>query len=152
MRVALGCDHRGITLKQAIMDLLGDMGYETEDLGCYDSSSVDYPDIAKGVAGAVSEGKFEQGILICGTGIGMSMAANKVCGVRAALCRDVLSAHRAREHNDANVLCLSGDILTLDEALEIVKAYFDSHFEGGRHARRVEKMKVMEIENGCPKP
>ena len=147
MRIALGCDHRGLALKQAVVSLLSDMGYNYEDLGCYDTSSVDYPDIAGKVAGAVSEGKFDHGILICGTGIGMSMAANKVRRIRAALCRDVLSARRAREHNDANVLCLSGDMLSMDTALDIVRAYLESRFEGGRHARRVEKIKDMETES-----
>jgi ribose 5-phosphate isomerase B len=144
VRIALGCDHRGITLKQAVMSLLGDLGYDYEDFGCYDTAPVDYPDIARKVASGVADGNFEHGILVCSTGIGMSIAANKVCGVRAALCRDTLSARRAREHNDANVLCLGEDVMSRDLALEVARAYLDSRFEGGRHQRRLEKIRTIE--------
>ena len=145
MHIALGCDHRGLVLKQAIMNFLDNMGHTCQDFGCYDTTSVDYPDIAKKVADAVVGG-FDHGILVCDTGIGMSIAANKVRGIRAALCYDVSSARRAREHNDANVLCLSGGMMRQDEVLNIVKVYLTSHFEGGRHTRRLEKIRAMERE------
>ena len=143
MRIAIGCDHRGLNLKQFIMELITEMEYAYEDFGCYTTDSVDYPDIAKKVAEAVATGYFEQGILICDTGIGMSIAANKVKGIRAALCHDAFSARRARQHNDANILCL-GVEEGQDIIPEIVKAYLTSKFEGGRHLRRLNKLKAME--------
>ena len=144
MRIALGCDHRGLKLKQAIMELLNDLGNEYQDFGCYDSDPVDYPDIAKQVAEAVALGKFDYGILICSSGIGMSIAANKVKGIRAALCCGVSSAERARQHNDANILCLGEDTLEQALALDIVKVYLSTTFEGGRHLRRLEKIHSLE--------
>jgi len=143
VRIAIGCDHRGLNLKQFIMELITEMEYAYEDFGCYTTDSVDYPDIAKKVAEAVATGYFEQGILICDTGIGMSIAANKVKGIRAALCHDAFSARRARQHNDANILCL-GVEEGQDIIPEIVKAYLTSKFEGGRHLRRLNKIKAME--------
>ena len=143
MRIAIGCDHRGLNLKQFIMELITEMEYAYEDFGCYTTDSVDYPDIAKKVAEAVATGYFEQGILICDTGIGMSIAANKVKGIRAALCHDAFSARRARQHNDANILCL-GVEEGQDIIPEIVKAYLTSEFEGGRHLQRLNKLKAME--------
>ena len=143
MRIAIGCDHRGLNLKQFVMKLLTEMGYIYEDFGCYTTDSVDYPDIAKKVAEAVAKGNFEQGILICDTGIGMSITANKVKGVRAALCHDAFSARRARQHNDANILCL-GTELEPEVIREIIEAYLTSEFEGGRHLRRLNKIKTME--------
>ena len=137
MRIALGSDHNGVDLKQSIADLLEELGHEYQDLGCYDTNPVDYPDIAKEVALAVGEGLFDQGVLICGTGIGMSIAANKISGVRAALCHDLLTAQRAREHNNSNILCMGGDVVEGVLALAIVTAYLEGQFEGGRHARRV---------------
>src|SRR4030066_1666051 len=144
MRIALGCDHRGLKLKQVIIGLLTELGHDYQDFGCYGSEPVDYPDIAKQVAEAVISGKFEHGILICSSGIGMSMAANKVKGIRAALCCDILGAERARRHNDANVLCLGEDTLDQALALDIVKIYLSTLFEGGRHIRRLEKMRGLE--------
>ncbi|MBM3148536.1 MAG: ribose 5-phosphate isomerase B [Chloroflexi bacterium] len=146
MRIAVGSDHRGIELKQAIIGLLKELGHEYHDFGCYSTDSVDYPDIAKEVAVAVSAGKFEHGILVCGSGIGMSIAANKVKGVRAALCCNLLSAERARLHNDANVLCLGQDIVGRDLALGIVSTYLSTTFEGGRHLRRIEKIGNIEAD------
>jgi len=144
MRIAIGCDHRGLNLKRAIMELLSPIGHSYEDFGCYDSAPVDYPDIGSRVAQAVAEGRFDHGILICSTGIGMSMVANRVPGVRAALCHDTFSARRSREHNDANVLCL-GELVTGEGlAEEIVKAYLGAEFEGGRHAQRLEKLRELE--------
>jgi len=144
MHIALGCDHRGLNLKQVIMSLLTESGHDYNDFGCYNSDAVDYPDIAKQVAEAVISGKFEHGILICSSGIGMSIAANKVKGINAALCCDAFGAERARRHNDANVLCLGEDSVEPDAALDIVKAYLSSNFEGGRHLRRLEKIRSLE--------
>ena len=122
------------------------MGHGYEDFGCYDDGRVDYPDIGRAVAEAVARGQFDQGILACGTGIGMSMVANKVSGVRAALCHDTFTASRAREHNDANVLCLGESALGQGLAREIVTTYLGSQFLGGRHARRLEKIQAIEGE------
>jgi len=144
MRLALGCDHRGLKLKQAIMGLLTELGYDYHDFGCYDTEPVDYPDIARSVAEAVASGKFDQGILICSSGIGMSIAANKVRGIRAALCCNRVSAQRARQHNDANILCLGEDTIEQSSALDIVKVYLSTIFEGGRHLRRLEKIRNLE--------
>ena len=144
MRIAVGCDHNGVELKLHVISLLRELGHESQDFGCYDTNSVDYPDVAQEVAIAVGESRFDQGILICGTGIGMSIAANKSPGIRAALCQDPVTARRAREHNDANVLCLSGWSLDPDAAREIVRAYLQGEFEGGRHARRVGKISSIE--------
>ena len=143
MRIAVGCDHRGLDVKQFIMKLLTEMGHIYVDFGTYTTDSVDYPDIAKEVAEAVAAGDFKQGILICDTGIGMCIAANKVRGIRAALCHDAFSARRARQHNDANILCL-GTQLEQDKISEVVEAYLTTEFEGGRHLPRLDKIKAME--------
>ena len=143
MHIAIGCDHRGLNVKQFIMKLITEMGHSYQDFGCYATASVDYPDIAKKVAEAVAKGDFEQGILICDTGIGMSIAANKVKGIRAALCHNAFSARRARQHNDANILCL-GVEQGQDIIPEIIEAYLTTEFEGGRHLRRLNKIKAME--------
>jgi ribose 5-phosphate isomerase B len=143
MRIAVGCDHRGLDVKQFIMKLLTEMGHIYVDFGTYTTDSVDYPDIACKVAEAVAAGDFKQGILICDTGIGMSIAANKVKGIRAALCYDAFSASRARQHNDANVLCL-GARWEQDKISEVVEAYLTTEFEGGRHLPRLDKIKAME--------
>jgi len=145
MRIAIGCDHRGLDLKQSIMKQITEMGHSYEDFGGYTANSVDYPDIAQKVAERVAGGDFERGILICDTGIGMSIAANKVKGIRAALCHDAFSARRARRHNDANVLCLgAGDEQVQEPVSEIVDAFLTTEFEGGRHQRRLDKIKAME--------
>jgi ribose 5-phosphate isomerase B len=143
MRIAIGCDHRGLDTKKLIMRLVTDAGHEISDLGTYTTDPVDYPDIAKEVAGAVARGDFDHGILICNTGIGVSMAANKVNGIRAALCCDAFMACRARKHNDANILCL-GTELAPEALADIITAYLTTDFEGGRHRRRVNKIKAME--------
>lgn len=148
MRIAIGCDHRGLDLKQFIMGLLTELGHSYEDFGCYTTEAVDYPDIAKKVADAVTQGYFEGGILMCDTGIGMSIAANKVRGIRAALCHDAFSAQRARQHNDANILCLAAG-QKRDDVHEILKAYLTIKFEGGRHLRRLNKIKDLEGESNC---
>jgi len=144
LRIAVGCDHNGLELKRAILNLLSSLGHQHHDFGCYTSDPVDYPDVAARVARAVGQGEFDHGILICGTGIGMCITANKVKGVRAALCHDVFSAQRARQHNDANVLCLGGQVVGSGPAGEIVRAYLEASFEGGRHARRVAKVAALE--------
>ena len=143
MRIAVGCDHRGLEHKELVIKLITKAGHTHNDFGAYTTDSVDYPDIAQKVAGAVASGDFERGILICDSGIGMSMAANKVRGIRAALCHDALSACRSRQHNDANVLCLAAR--NGEKALsEILDAFFSCQFEGGRHLRRIEKIRDME--------
>jgi len=145
MRVAIGCDHRGVNLKQDVIRLLTDSGHSYKDFGCYTTEPVDYPDIAKEVAEAVAGGDFERGILICNNGIGMSIAANKVKGIRAALCYSAFNARRTRQHNDANILCLgAGEEQKQEPVAEIVGAFLTGQFEGGRHQRRVDKIRIME--------
>ena len=143
MRIAIGCDHRGLDSKQFIIKLITKAGHSYEDFGCYTTDSVDYPDIAKQVAEAVAAGYFEQGILICDTGIGMSIAANKVKGIRAALCHNAFSARRARQHNDANILCVAAGEEP-ETIREIVDTYLTTEFEGGRHLPRLNKITEME--------
>ena len=145
MRIAIGCDHWGVNLKQSIIKVITEARRSYEDFGCYTTESIDYPDIAKKVAEAVSRGDFERGILICNNGIGMSIAANKVKGIRAALCYNAFNAHRTRQHNDANILCLgAGEEQEREPVAEIVNAFLNSEFEGGRHQRRVDKIRNME--------
>lgn len=144
MRLALGCDHRGLSLKQTIINLLKEDGHSWEDFGCYDTNSVDYPDIAKKVAEAVVKKDFNLGILVCSTGIGMSIAANKVNGIRAALCHNLFTASRARLHNNANILCLGEDVVGLGLGEETVRAFLNTEFEGGRHSCRLDKMMALE--------
>ena len=146
MRIAIGCDHRGLKLKNLVIKILTESGHTHHDFGCYTTDSVDYPDIAKKVAEAVARGDFERGILICGTGIGMCIAANKVRGIRAAMCLDTFCALRARQHNDANILCLGAEQEpNAPETLrEIVDTFLTTDFEGGRHQQRLDKIKNME--------
>jgi len=144
VRIALGCDHRALRFKQTIIGLLTELGHHYQDFGCYNAEPVDYPDIVLGVAEAVVSGKFDHGILICGSGVGMSIAANKVIGIRAALCCDAFSAQWARAHNDANILCLGEETIEQGLALDIVRVYLSSTFEGGRHLRRLEKIRSLE--------
>jgi ribose 5-phosphate isomerase B len=145
MRIALGCDHRGLQLKQMIMNLLTDIGHTHKDFGCYyDTTRVDYPDFAQKVAEAVAAGEFDRGILVCGSGIGMCMAANKIKGIRAAICHDSFSARRSRQHTDANILCLGQDIVGRELASDIAQSFLSAEFEGGRHAERVEKIRALE--------
>lgn len=144
MRIALGCDHRGFALKQVIMPFLQNLGHGYQDFGCYNTDTVDYPDIAERVGDSVASGDFKRGILICSTGIGMSIAANKIKGIRAALCHDAFVAQRARQHNDANILCLAGENLDVNSALEIITTYLSTDFEGDRHITRLDKIKGLE--------
>ncbi len=142
--LAIGCDHGGYELKQDVIKHLEERGVEYKDFGCYSPDSVDYPEISKKVCESITSGESENGILICGTGIGMSMAANKIKGIRAAVCGDTFSAKFTRRHNDANVLCMGARVTGPGLALEIVDAYLDNEFEGGRHQRRVDM--VMDLE------
>ena len=146
MKIAIGCDHRGFKLKRKLMEYLTEMGHTYQDFGSYDPSPVDYPDIASKVAGAVSRREFDRGILVCGTGIGMAIAANKFPGIRAALVLDTFLARRAREHIDANVLSLSAEETSEEKAKEIVQTFLTTEFEGGRHLRRIEKIGEIEKE------
>lgn len=152
MRIAVGTDHRGYPIRDQIFDLLQRLGHEVEDVGTYNDEAVDYPDIAARVAEKVSRGEVERGILICGTGLGMSIAANKFSGVRAAPCHDDLTAEMSRRHNDSNVLCLSADLLGERLVERMIELWLSTPFEGGRHARRLEKIAELEREMGGPKP
>jgi ribose 5-phosphate isomerase B len=144
MKIAIGSDHRGFDAKRRIVHLLQQLGHEVVDVGTQGNDSVDYPDFAFQVATAVSDGQVERGILICGTGIGMCIAANKVKGVRAAPCHDSITVEMSRRHNDANVLCLSADLLGEDLIDRMVRIWLTTEFDGGRHARRVEKITRFE--------
>jgi ribose 5-phosphate isomerase B len=144
MRIAVGCDHRGVAFKEFILSLLAKQKLSYEDLGTYNTDPVDYPDIAQKVATGVAKGDFDRGILICSTGIGMCMSANKVKGIRAALCHDVFTATRSRLHNDANVLCLGAEVVSQEVAREIVAAFLNTKFEGGRHIKRLDKIRALE--------
>ena len=149
MRIAIGSDHRGFHIKLKVVELVERLGHEVIDAGPTDASSVDYPDIAAIVAQKVSDGEVERGILICGTGIGMCIAANKMPGVRAAPCHDDLTAEMSRRHNDLNVLCLSADMLGEKLIDRMIEIWLKTEFEGGRHARRIEK--ITGLESGWPK-
>lgn len=144
MNVAIGCDHRGFYLKQKVMAYLHDLGHDCQDYGCYNTDSVDYPDIAKKVSEGITSGSAGKGILICGTGLGMSIAANKLKDIRAALCYDSLAASGARRHNDANIICLKGEDIETSTALDIVRIFLSTNFEGGRHIRRIKKITTLE--------
>lgn len=144
MNIAVGNDHRGVAAKEHLKDLLAGLGHQVIDLGACGSTSTDYPDYAISVAEAVAAGKVDRGILICATGHGMSIAANKVLGVRAVNCRDVVDAEMSRQHNDANVLCLSADLVSEESMARLVKAWLETQFDGGRHARRLAKISDYE--------
>ena len=146
MRVALGADHAGYETKEAVRRLLDDLAVPYEDLGTFSAASVDYPDFAAAVARGVSSGAYERGILVCGTGIGMAIAANKIPGIRAATVGDVESARLSRAHNDANVLALGGRVTPIDRALDIVKTFLDTPYDGGRHQQRLDKIARLEAQ------
>ncbi len=150
MRIAVGSDHRGYSVKERVIELLRRLDQDVVIAGGTEAESVDYPDVAADVAQQVSDGRVERGILICGTGIGMAIAANKFPGVRAAPCHDDLSAEMSRRHNDLNVLCLSADMLGERLIDRMVEIWLKTEFEGGRHARRVEKISQIEQRESHP--
>ena len=145
MRIAIGCDHRARNFKGKVIGLLTNAGHEVSDLGCHSDDAVDYPDIATEVAAAVTGGAADRGILICGTGIGMSIAANKHAGIRAALCHDVFGVSRSRLHNDANILCLGAEV-EMESLAEMLETFLTTEWEGGRHQPRLDKIAASE----CP--
>ena len=142
--VALGADHAGFALKESLKSWLIDQNYQVLDYGAHSPESVDYPDYAALVGEAVAAEKVERGVLVCGTGIGMAMAANKVGGVRAALCSDLYTARMSREHNDANILTLGGRLMGPEMALDILRMWLETPFAGGRHQRRVDKLSALD--------
>lgn len=144
MKIAIGSDHAGFALKEYIKRHLSEKGYFAEDFGCDSEEPVDYPDVSKAVSQSVAEGRHDFGILICGTGIGTSITANKVKGVRAALCYDKYTAEMSRAHNDANILTIGGRTTSFSSAAEIVDTFLKTEFEGGRHERRVNKITGLE--------
>ena len=144
MKIALGCDHGGLEHKNAITEHLKERGFEIKDFGIYEQKSVDYPEIAEKVANSIASGETELGILVCGTGIGMSLAANKVKGIRAAACSEHFSAKYTRLHNNSNILCLGGRVIGVGTAIELVDLFVDTEFEGGRHQRRVDMITTIE--------
>lgn len=146
MHVAIGSDHAGFPLKQAVIQLLDELGLSYQDFGATSETSVDYPDYGRAVAEAVARGEYDRGILICGTGIGMSIVANKVRGVRAALCHEPYSARMSRLHNNANVLAMGGRVIGPAMAREVAQAFLETEFEAGRHQRRVEKIEALDGE------
>lgn len=145
MRIAIGSDHAGFNLKQEVLNFLQELGHQVYDAGTYSTESADYPDFAESVGQMVAKGEADFGILICGTGVGMSIAANKVKGIRAAACYDPFTARMAREHNDANVLCLGAWVIGKGIALEIVRTFLNTEFSGAeRHRRRISKIMALE--------
>lgn len=150
MKYAIACDHAGLGLKREVAQALAELGHAVEDLGTNDAKSVDYPDFAAAVARALQEGRAERGVLVCGTGVGMAIAANKFRGVRAALCTDEFTARMSRAHNDANVLCLGERVIGAGAARAIAAAFASTGFEGGRHERRLAKIRVAEEDGGEP--
>jgi ribose 5-phosphate isomerase B len=144
MKLVLACDHRGYDAKRKLVPVLKKMGHEVEDFGCEGTTAVDYPDFAAPAARAVAAGKFDVGILFDGSGIGMSVVANKVCGVRAALVHDEVTARRAREHNHCNILCLGTDLLSEDQIRDITQIFLTTPFGEGRHTHRVQKVNEIE--------
>jgi ribose 5-phosphate isomerase B len=147
MKLAVGCDHAGFALKQQMLALLTKLGHEAEDLGAYDAQPSDYPDYSKKVALAVISGKCERGLIVCGSGVGASIAANKVPGVRAALCHDTFSGRQGVEDDDMNVLCFGSRVIGPELAAEVLKAFLSAKFSGAeRHVRRLNKVKAIEQE------
>lgn len=144
LRVGVGSDHAGYELKEELAEALRADGHEVKDFGTFSLDSVDYPDIAKTVCGAVVAGDCDRAILVCGTGIGMSITANKIPGIRAGAASDTYSARMARAHNDANVLCMGARVVGAGLAHELASVFFSTDFEGGRHARRVDKMNALD--------
>jgi ribose 5-phosphate isomerase B len=152
MRIAIGSDHRGVQQRQRLIGLLERLGAEVVDCGSFGTEPVDYPDIAADVARRVADGSAERGILLCCTGVGMAIAANKVPGVRAATCHDEVTAEMSRRHNDLNVLCLAAEMLGPEMQDKVIRTWLTTPFEGGRHARRVGKIKALEPDCDDPTP
>ena len=150
MRIAVGSDHRGVELRAKLIEFLRQLGQEVVNLGTDNHEEVDYPDIAAAVARKVGSGEVDRGILVCGTGVGMCIAANKIPGVRAAPCHDDITAEMSRRHNDLNVLCLSGDLIGERLADRLVEIWLKTSFDGGRHSRRNQKIADLEHRNGAP--
>jgi len=148
MKIALGSDHAGYELKEDLRAYLAELKIEALDLGTFSEDSADYPDVAVKVAEKVARGEVERGLLICGTGIGMSIVANRFAGVRAALCHDLYTARISREHNNANILALGGRLIGKGLAREILKVWLESEFQGGRHERRIRKIAALEGKAG----
>ena len=144
MKIVIASDHGGFELKQQLIPYIAELGHELTDVGCFSAESMDYPDVAFPAAQAVARGEYERGILICGTGIGVLICANKVRGVRCALCGDVLSAELTRQHNDSNMLAMGGRIIGVETAKAIVRTWLKTEFLGGRHERRVAKIAAGE--------
>lgn len=142
--LAIGCDHGGFELKGHIIKHLEEKGITYKDFGCYDENSIDYPDVAKAVCDSINNKECENGILICGTGIGISIAANKIKGIRAAHCHDIYSAEMTKRHNNANVICMGGRVIGRELAFGIVDAWLKAEFEGGRHQTRIDKIHMLE--------
>jgi ribose 5-phosphate isomerase B len=150
MKVAVGNDHRGVAVKHRVVELLTKLGHEVHDIGANGPAGVDYPDFAIPVGEAVSGGRADRGVLICATGHGMCIAANKVSGVRAVNCRDVVDAELSRRHNDSNVMCIAADLLGEEQIERMIRAWLVTDFEGGRHTRRTEKVTAYEKEHSKP--
>lgn len=152
MKIAVASDHRGFQVKQKIISLLQGLDQSSVDYGPASEDSVDYPDYAAAVAHGITKGDVDCGILVCGTGLGMSIAANKFNGIRAALCHDDLTARMSRLHNDANILCLSADLLSDQLIDRMVEIWVTTEFEGGRHARRLDRIRELEADDGAADP
>ena len=146
MKIAIGCDHGGFELKEAVRGYLEEHNIPYEDFGAYSTDSIDYAPIAAKAAKAVASGEADRGILVCSTGIGISIAANKVKGIRAALCTNEFCAEMTRRHNNANILCMGGKVIDKETALKLVDIFLNTEFEGGRHQRRIDQ--IAQIENG----
>ena len=144
MKIVIGCDHGALALKEEVKKVLAEFSAEVNDVGTYTEDSVDYPDIAEKVCSEITSGRAERGIVLCGTGIGISIAANKIKGIRCALCNDVYSAKMSREHNNANILAMGGRVTGFGPAGEIVRVWMTTEFAGGRHERRVNKIMALE--------
>ena len=146
MKIAIGCDHGGFELKEAVRGSLKEQGVEVEDFGTFSAESVDYAPIAAKVARSVAGGQADRGIIICSTGLGVCMAANKVKGIRAATCTDLFCAEMTRRHNNANVLCMGGKVVETSTALQMVEVFLNTEFDGGRHQRRIDQIAQVEAE------
>lgn len=146
-KIAVGCDHGGIVLKESVVNTLKSLGAEVLDLGCYSTDSVDYPEYGEKVAKAVASGEADAGVIMCGTGIGISIAANKIKGIRAAVVTNTYMAKLTKNHNNANIIALGGRVISPDEAKDIVEAWYTAEYEGGRHQRRLDMISRIEDEN-----